>query len=368
MINKERLLSFFETIVKINSPSKEEKEICEFLKKHLTDLGFECWEDNAAEITGGNSNNLYGLLKGDPNKKSICFNAHIDTVMPTLGIKVINDGEVIKTDGTTILGADDKAGVAIALEAIQSILDQKISHGDIYVLFSVQEEIGVGGANCVEIDKLKTDYCFSFDSGRPVGSMVVAAPTHYNLEFKVIGKSSHAAHSEDSINAIYVASKAIAQLETGMLDHETCCNIGIISGGTRFNIVPDLCEVKIDARAINEEKINNLVDKIVTAFENECQKSGAKLEKEIKCNYKGFDFDQDSELFKLAFNTVKETGVEPVIERTLGGFDASIFNSKGMKTLVFSTGYENYHTNEEYIVIDEFVKTTEIAFNLIKNS
>ena len=123
MINKTRLKDFFINILKINSPSKDEKEISDFLKKKLKELGFEIWEDNAAEIIEGTTNNLYGLKKGNPNYKSICLNAHMDTVMPTENINIIEEDGIIKTDETTILGADDKAGIAIIIEGIEAYLN-----------------------------------------------------------------------------------------------------------------------------------------------------------------------------------------------------------------------------------------------------
>ncbi|MBQ0105469.1 MAG: M20/M25/M40 family metallo-hydrolase, partial [Armatimonadetes bacterium] len=208
MINEKRLTDFFEELCRINSPSKNEKEIIEYLKKFYTDLGFECWEDHAAKETGGNANNLYGCLKGNPNKKSVCFNAHTDTVMPTENINIINDGKIIKTDGTTILGADDKAGIACATEAVRSIIEQGEDHGDIYILSTVQEEIGVGGANCVTCENFSPDITFSFDTGKPVLCMVASAPTHYRMKYTIEGKASHAAYPQDSTNAIKCACNA----------------------------------------------------------------------------------------------------------------------------------------------------------------
>ena len=367
MINKNRLINFFEKIVKIDSPSKEEKEIMAFLRAYLEDLGFKCHEDHAAEKSGGNANNLYGVLKGDPNHKSICFNAHTDTVKSTKDIKIINNGKTIKSDGNTILGADDKAGVAIIIEAIQSIIENKTPHGDIYVLFTVQEEIGVSGAEMIETEGFNPDYCFSFDTTVPVITLVAGAPTHFIMKYKIHGKSAHAAYAENSVNSIFVAASAISKLQTGILDEDSCCNFGKITGGERFNIVPDYCEVWVECRSRNNDKANQLEQKITKTFEEECEKAGATLEKEVRCGYRAFNIEKDDPQFVLARNTALEMGIEPEIEYSLGGYDASIFNEKGLKTMVSSTGYDKMHTTEEVLDIDQFVLACEYAYKLIEN-
>lgn len=368
MINEKRLLDFFEKILKINSPSKNEGEIVKYLRDYLTNLGFETWEDNTGELTGGTGNNLYGKLKGNPNLKSICFNSHIDTVLPNENLQIIKENGIIKSDSTTILGADDKAGVAASIEAINSIIDNNIDHGDIYVLFTVQEEIGTFGAQNAQIDKINADYAFSFDTGKPVLSLVVSAPSHWKMNYKIHGKSAHAAYAKGSINSISVAAKAIARFEVGQIDENSCCNVGIIKGGERFNVVPDYCEVVAEARSSDKDKALKLQEKITKAFEEECEKAGAKLEKEIHCEYDAFAISTDEPEFKLAYKTAKEFVKEPVIEHSLGGFDASIFNAKGMKTIVCGTGYENIHTNTEYISIEDLKTCAEFAYKLILNA
>lgn len=367
MINENRLLNFFETILKINSPSQNEGELVKFLRNYLNNLGFETWEDNAGEKTGGNANNLYGVLKGNPNLKSICFNSHLDTVLPTEGLKIIKENGLIKSDETTILGADDKVGIATAIEGINSIIENNVEHGDVYVLFTVQEEIGTHGAQCVETEKVPADYTFSFDDGKPLCSLVVSAPSHWKMTYKIHGKSAHAAHSEGSVNAISVAGKAIAKFETGQIDENSCCNIGTIKGGERFNVVPDYCEIVCEARSSDNEKALKLQEKITNAFEEECKKAGAKLEKDLHCEYNAFNISTDDSHFKLAYETAKELVKEPEIVHSLGGYDASILNTKGLKTIVCGTGYENIHTNREYISIEDLNTCGKFVYKLIEN-
>lgn len=368
MINQKRLIDFFEHIARINSPSKHEREIIRYLKDYLTEMGFQCWEDDAAKKTGGNANNLYGVLTGNPNKKSICLNAHADTVMPTENICIINDGKLIKTDGKTVLGADDKGGVAIICEAVRSIIENNTDHGNIYVLFTVQEEIGAGGAECVEFDSFRPDIAFSFDTGRPTLCAVASAPTHYKMKYIIHGKASHAAYSQGSINAVKVACDAISKLRTGQVDEETCCNIGKIFGGARTNIVPDCCEVLAEARSQNDEKVKSLVNRMTETFEEECRKAGAVLEKEVNCEYTSFSIKEDDPDFVYAYNIAKKFVDDPFIEHSLGGYDASIFNAKGMKTLVYGIGYEHIHSVREFIEIKDLVTSCEFAYELLANA
>ena len=365
MVNHKRLIDFFEKLVQINSPSKSEDKIIAFLKSYFEKMGFECWEDNAGEITGGNANNLYGVLKGNPNRKSICFNSHADTVMPTENIHIINDGKIIKTDGKTVLGADDKGGIAIFTEAIQTVLDNDVDHGNIYILITVQEEIGAGGAECVECDSFRPDITYSFDTGKPTLCAVASAPTHYKMTYKIHGKAAHAAYSNGSINAVKVASDAISKLDTGQIDEETCCNIGKISGGARTNIVPEFCEVLAEARSQNDDKVESLVKKMTESFEKSCKKYGATLEKEINCEYRSFNIPEDDSDFVFAYNIAKDFVGVPFIEHSLGGFDASIFNAKGLKTIVYGIGYENIHSNREFIEIKDLITVSEFAYRLI---
>jgi len=368
MINKTRLKDFFINILKINSPSKDEKEISEFLKKKLNELGFEIWEDNAAEIIEGTTNNLYGLKKGNPNYKSICLNAHMDTVMPTENINIIEENGIIKTDETTILGADDKAGIAIIIEGIEAYLNSNKEHGDIYVLFTVSEETGVDGASVVTNEKLKANFTYSFDTGSPACSLVTSAPTHNTMTYKIYGVASHAGMSPElGVNAILTASKAIANMKLGKINNKTTANVGKICGGERRNIVPNYCEVLAEARSRDENMLNEQVAHMTKCFEDACKETGARLEIDMVCEYKAFTISEKEEIFLLAKKTANDIGIDPKIELSCGGYDASLFNQHGIQSMVVGTGYENVHSPSEYIAVKDLEKASEFVFTLIEN-
>ena len=233
MVNKDRLIDTFLRLGAINSPSGNEGAIADVLEGDLRALGFDVVRDRAGEKIGGNTGNLIGSKKGNvPDALPILLCAHMDTVTPTVGWGYEMDGDYIRSEGNMILGADDKAGIAVILEALKIIEEQGIPHGDIQVLFSIAEETGLWGAKHLDHSLVTSQCAFVYDMGRPVGSITVSAPSHDNILATFKGKASHAGASpEKGINAIVAAGKAIAAMNVGRIDKETTANVGIISGG-----------------------------------------------------------------------------------------------------------------------------------------
>lgn len=145
MINKQRLIDTFLELVQINSESGKEQAIQQFLKSKFETLGVTVEEDNASVNKCLGANNLVCTLKATENMDNVdkvYFTSHMDTVTPGVDIKPqIKDDGYIYSDGTTILGADDKAGLAAILELVQTIKDQELSHGQIQFVITVGEEI-----------------------------------------------------------------------------------------------------------------------------------------------------------------------------------------------------------------------------------
>ncbi|MGE5704517.1 MAG: M20/M25/M40 family metallo-hydrolase, partial [Clostridia bacterium] len=227
MINQERLLNEFLELVQIDSETKNEGNIAKVLTEKLTAMGLTVEEDDAGEKTGHGAGNLFATLKGNAPGPRILFSCHMDTVVPGNGIKPsIKDGYVV-SDGTTILGADDKAGIAAIFEALRVIKEKNLSHPDIQFVITTGEESGLVGSRHMDASKLSADIGFILDSHGKVGEVVVAGAGQYRLYTKIYGKAAHAGvNPEDGVSAITVASKAISRMPLGRIDEDTTANVG----------------------------------------------------------------------------------------------------------------------------------------------
>lgn len=366
-MNSERLINTFLDLVKINSVSKDEKSIALELKARLEKLGFETYIDDADKKAGSNTGNLIAKLKGTKNVSPIMLFAHMDTVNPGLNIiPQIADG-VIRSDGNTILGADDKAGIATILEAVTSIIENNITHGPIEVVFTICEEIGLLGAKYLDHSKLQSKNAFVFDSSGEVGTVIIQGPAQKLINAAIKGKAAHAGlHPEKGIDAIVTAAKAISNMKLGRIDNETTANVGIIKGGHSTNIVCDLLELEAEARSLNAEKLDNQVNHMVQCLEDACKKSNAQLDIDIQDCYKEFSIDLNDPILRIVESAMKNAGIEYKPKSTGGGSDTNILNKSGIKAVTIGMGMADSHSTEEHITIDSLEKTALFIENLIQ--
>ena len=369
-INKERLIKQFIQLVQIDSESKEELAIATYLKEIFTSLGLTVLEDNAALKTGHQANNLICTLKGNNHtSETIFFAAHMDTVKPGNNIKPIIDKNFIKSDGTTILGADDKAAIAVIIELIHILKEQQIPHGDIQFILTVGEESGLVGAKAFDTSLIHPSYGYVLDSDGEVGSIVVQAPYQYKILTKIYGKAAHAGIApEKGISAINVAAKAISKMKLGRIDEETTANIGYFKGGKQTNIVCDYVEILAEARSLKKEKVDSIVNHIKQTFDQYANKYGATSSIEVNEMYAGYHLQQSEQVVAIAFQAAEEIGLNPKAIKSGGGSDANIFNSYGIPTVNLAVGYENIHTKKERISIQQLINLTNLVLQIIKNS
>jgi len=371
MIDRERLLQTFLDLVRISSPSKQERGVADYLKERLTEAGFEVREDDAGTKLGGNAGNLIATKEGPSTAgASIFFSAHMDTVEPTEGMEpVVTEDGVIRSDGKTVLGADCKAGIAATLEAARSAVERKIPFRTLQLLYSVSEETGLLGAKQIDPKEVKAEMGFVFDTEKPVAGIVLGAPTHDVLNVKIIGKSAHAGiHPEAGINAITVASRAIAGMKLGRIDEETTANVGVIHGGKATNVVPDEVEVRAEARSRDEQKLAAQVEHMTRAFHEAADEAGARVEIEVMREYSMYRFAPDDPAIKLAQRAARAVGIEPQLIFAGGGSDANTYNEKGLPAVVIGVGYEGPHSREENIPIENLMKIAQFALELIRQA
>lgn len=373
MVQENRLVQHFVDLVKVDSETGHEGEISKVLKQQLHELGLTVTEDNAAEITGHGANNLFAILEATEDAKdqpTILFTCHMDTVTPGKGIKPqIDEDGYIRSDGTTILGSDDKAGIAALFEAIQAIKESKESHARVQVVITVGEESGLLGARAIEPARLEASYGYALDSNGDIGDIAVAAPTQSSIIIEIFGKSAHAGVSpEKGISAIQVAGKAISQMSLGRIDEETTANIGRFEGGGPTNIVCDYVKLTAEARSIKQDKLDAQVESMKLAVEQAAAKYGATSKFQNKIVYPAYNHDSDTPVVRLASRAIEAIGATPRPFHSGGGSDANVFNGLGVPTVNLAVGYEHIHTTNEQIKVECLVKTAQLVVEILKQS
>jgi tripeptide aminopeptidase len=367
MINKERITQEFMKYVQIDSTTKKEGNFAKFISEELKSLGLDVYIDNAGEKVGSDTGNVIAKLNGNKKVQPILFSCHMDTVSPGEGIKPIIKDEVIYSDGTTILGGDDKAGIAAILEAIRVIRENNIEHGPIEVVFSIAEEGGLWGAKYLEYNKIASKLAFVLDSGGEIGEIVIKGPAQDKINAKIIGKPAHAGVApEEGISAIQVAAAAINRMSLLRIDEETTANIGLINGGKATNIVCPEVIVNAEARSLNSEKLDKQTAHMVQCFEEAAKEFDAKVEVNTERMYGPFIVAETDEVVKLAEKACANMGVTTSLKATGGGSDTNVLNGNGIKAVNLAIGERKPHTLEEHLKIEDLVKSANLVLELIK--
>lgn len=369
MINEQRLVDTFFELVQVDSETKHEAAIAELLKNKLTTLGLDVYEDDAGSQIGHGAGNLICTLEGNAEGDTIYFTSHMDTVIPGQGVTpTLHDDGYITSDGTTILGADDKAGLAAIIETLQVIREQNLSHSTLQFIITVGEESGLKGAKVLDPSVLKADYGFALDSDGDVGHIIVAAPTQSKVNAYVYGKTAHAGVApENGVSAITVAAKAVAKMPLGRIDKETTANIGQFSGGSKqTNIVCDYVEILAEARSLDPDKMTKQVQQMKEAFEQTADEFGASVEVETNVMYPGFKFGDGDRVVEVAKKAAEAIDRTPKLITSGGGSDANIIAGHGVPTVNLAVGYEDIHTTNEKMPVKELSKTAEMVLAIIQ--
>lgn len=371
-VNQDRLINRFFELVQIDSETKNEAKIAQYMKEELAKLNVIVNEDNAKLTTEHEANNLICTLKGtNSHSRTIFFSSHMDTVTPGIGIKPQIKDEYIVSDGTTILGADDKAGIAVIFELIHLLKENNIEHGDIVFIFTVGEESGLAGAKAIDRSLIEADFGFVLDSDGEVGNIVVAAPYQTKFTVEIFGKSAHAGVApEKGISAIQTAAKAISKMTLGRIDEETTANISYFKGGqkSQTNIVTDYVIIEGEARSIQKEKLDQTLEHIKHYFITTAQQFGATSEIELQEMYPGFSIDSNHEVVQIAKRSANKLQLPSKLMTSGGGSDANIFNEIGIPTVNLSVGYEHIHTTKEKIQIDQLIRLCQLTVEIVKQS
>ncbi|KPL07526.1 hypothetical protein AMJ86_04290 [bacterium SM23_57] len=378
MVNKDRLVNEFLALVKIEGLSKQEGKVAKYLSGILDSMGIEYYVDQVGDIIGGETGNMIASIPATDTKfPALLFSSHMDTVGPATGINPIMDGDIIRSDGTTILGADDKSGIAAILECLRVLAENKLPHGHINIVFDVAEEIGLLGAKHLDYSKLKAKMAFVLDNS-DIDKITNRAPSANRMTYEIRGVERHAGmEPEKGISAIEVASQAIAAMKLGRLDHETTANIGTIEGGRATNIVANYVKITAEARSHDEAKLSAQSDHMKQCFLDQIEKFTKVVDgKTITPTFledRHHDFAvmhvaESSPTYQLAKRAGAKIGIHLTPKTAGGGTDGNIYNLNGIETVVIGTGMTNAHTVKECIKIQDMVDCTRLLLAIIAES
>ena len=373
-IKKERLADIFTQLCEIDSPSFEERPIADFMTELLTELGAESvTEDESARETGSNAGNLIARFPGTVDKAPIFFACHMDTVSPGRGVEVYRTGDIFSSRGNTILGGDDKSGIAAIVEMIRVLHEDKLPHGPIEILLTTCEEVGLLGAKNIDSSLVRSKYGYALDS-TGINRVVTGAPAANRLKIKVHGIAAHAGlNPEQGVSAFCLAARAIADLRLGRLDEQSTANFGLIRGGVARNIVPDLVTIEGEVRSHSPEKLEDYTREIESTFRNvvmgwSSQVGGSvqpSVEITVEPEYPVMRLGDDEPVIARAKRAADILERELAFEVSGGGSDANIFNSYGLQTAIIATGMAKVHTTDECIDLRDMVTVTELLLAIL---
>jgi tripeptide aminopeptidase len=376
LINAERLKNLLVELIKIDSLSRQELNVALRLKQEMEELGATIWIDDAGEKVGGNVGNLIAHFPGtDTGAQPLLLSAHMDTVVPGEGIVPLLDGDILHTDGRTVLGGDDKSGVAIICEVLRVMKENRLPCSAIDVVFTICEEAGLIGAKCLDVSKLRARTGLVLDSDS-VGFLFTKAPAANRMEFRVYGLEAHAGVCpERGINAIKVAADGIAQMQLGRIDFETTANIGVVEGGMAVNIVPNQVVLRGEARSHSQEKLDRQTKHMHGCFEEAAarhvleldgQRHSARVEAKIERDYDRMDVPESAPIVQLVHAAAKNLNLEVKTSATGGGCDANVFNQKGLVVANLGTGMREIHTVKEWLDLKDLRLSAQMVLEIVK--
>lgn len=366
MIDARRLHQTFRDLLSINSPSLKEKALANYIKAFAKKYDLEYIEDRSSKHTGSDTNNIVIRLRGNAELEPIFFAAHMDTVEPTVSIKIGFDGEKYFTESDTILGSDDKAGIAAILEVLASLSKVPLQkRRTIEGVFTVAEEIGLVGARHFDTSILLSRSGYVLDDHDDIGRAVVAAPSHFIYECEVRGKAAHAGiEPEKGINAIKAAAFLINKIPSGRLGDYYTANIGKIAGGRASNIVPDLASFTFEVRSIYENKCYEYLEKVKRLVQLTEERYNVKCQLKGKKEYSVYKFNMNNILITRFKKACSALNIKPIFVKSTGGSDTNIFNEKGLPSLNISVGMRQVHSHDEHIYAADLEKITRLILSL----
>jgi tripeptide aminopeptidase len=368
---KDRLLAEFERYCSIESVSCAERAMADAVAADLRALGLEVAEDATGGETGSNAGNLLARIDGPPAARTILLCAHLDTVPLAAPLDVALRGEEdrwFENANDAILGADNKAAVAVIMEVARRLVSQGSPVG-VELLFTTTEELALRGAKAFDLSALQAEFGFVFDHATPIGEIITAAPTYYRIDASFHGHAAHAGiRPEDGRNAIAAAAKGIASLELGRIDAETTANVGVISGGTAGNVVAERCDVMLETRSIDHERAHLSATRIVDALTAAASDAECDVEIDVEEQFRGYKLARTAPPVLAAAAALEANGFEPRYIATGGGADANAFIANGLTVVNLANGTQNAHQVDERVSVAALEQMLDVVLSLVDAS
>ncbi len=363
------LVDLFVELCALPSPSGKERAVTDRVIVCLTELGLEWDEDDAASRLDGDAGNVYCRIQptNGAGGTPIFLCAHTDTVPPEAALDpVVGEDGVVRNAAGTILGSDNKAAVVVMLEAVRRLFGEGREHAGIELLFTPQEEMSLRGAGAFDHTRLVATTGYVYDQGAPIGEIVLGSPHGRLLDFRFHGTAAHAGmHPEDGRSAIAAASRAIADFRLGRVDEETSANVGVISGGTARNVVPEWCSFTAEVRSHDESKAIELVREMLESAAFAASLVDCEVESEVRPSFPGYRFRESDAAVRLAATALARAGYKPSYALSGGGADANVFNARGLQCVNLANGMMEIHTPDEHIAVADLESMVEVTLALV---
>jgi tripeptide aminopeptidase len=360
-------LALFTELAAMPTPSGAERRAADRVTAYLRDLGLAVDEDDAGPRIGANAGNLLCRIPATAaGGLPIFLCAHLDTVPPEGPIEPIVEDGIVRNAAGTILGADNKAAVVAMLEAAALLVREQRPHAGVELLFTPKEEVGLLGAKAFDEARLHARVGYVYDQAAPIGDVIVAAPSAVSLLLRFRGRPAHAGMApEDGRSAIAAAARAIADFRLGRIDHETTANVGVVTGGTARNIVPEWCSVEAEVRSHDEGKLAEVVQEMLDTVTFAASLGECEAEAQVEESYRAYRFRRDDLAVRLAASALGRCGVEPRYEWTGGGADANVFNERGRPCVNLANGMAEIHTADEHIAVADLERMVDVTLALV---
>ncbi|HWF54339.1 MAG TPA: M20/M25/M40 family metallo-hydrolase [Solirubrobacteraceae bacterium] len=357
----------FVALCEIPSPSGDERACADHLLAQLEHLGLEPDEDGAGPGVGANAGNLYARVPGQ-SERSVMLCAHMDTVPPTAPLRpVLVDGGWENAEDT-ILGADNKAAVAVMVELARRLRSSSEPPPvGLELVFTVSEENGLHGAKAFDVTRLHSPFGYVFDHATPIGEIVIASPTYHRITAEIRGRAAHAGlQPELGRSAIAAAATAIAAMELGRLDAETTANIGTIRGGTAANVVPERCLIEGEVRGIDERRVEEVATALIDRLQDGADAGECDLDVTVERMFSGYRLAPKAPPVAVAERALRACGYEPRPVVSGGGSDANAFEAVGYPCANLANGTERAHQPTERVSVDALEGMYEVAIALLE--
>ncbi len=365
--SQDSIIELFLQLVAIDAVSKAEKPVADFIRNYLNKREIEVFEDKSGSIVGGNSGNIIARV-GNGTAPKIAFTAHMDTVKSTRGIKPQQVDGMIRTDGHTILGADNRAGIAIILHSIDRLLQSRKEFPSFEIIFTIGEETGLFGSMNLDLSILQSRIAYTLDSSADPGKYVLAAPSAWEFKIRLTGKGSHAAVNPGAgINAITMARDLLGEINTGQVDPHTTVNVGVIKGGEANNIVPESVFMSGEVRSFREESLKKYLKQIEECCRQISGRYNGRCGYEQERAFPGFHLDSNTPAIRLLEEAYQTNNLTPDPLVYHGASDANILNGRGITCIDVGIGAKNPHSFDEYIAVADLVKMSDVVLTLVQN-